>query len=132
MKNFYIFNKRYVDRNEDGTYNAVYIQKDSNGNYKGLIQYPSYAGYASEQVTPSSGIQGIFISFEKLYNVSDSDNYKFLKWDGETQVVAQEAKDMKYQIILLTRNWLPSQPLLPMNQTLLTLPQLTLRLLISL
>ena len=88
-----------VDRNEDGTYNAVYIQKDSSGSYKGLIQYPSYSGYASEQVTPSSGIQGIFISFEKLYNVSDSDNYKFLKWDGETQVVAQEAKDMKYQII---------------------------------
>lgn len=84
------------DQNEDGTFNAIYLPFGSNDNYKTLIDYSQTS---PGDVTPSSGIAGIVLSFQKvtLSNASDTTS-SFLSWDQETNVGAATTT-MNYRVI---------------------------------
>lgn len=87
------------DQNEDGTFNAIYLPFDSSENYKTLVDYSQTS---PGDVTPSSGIAGIVLSFQKvtLSNGADA-TVPFLSWDQETNV-GSAATTMNYRIIAAT------------------------------
>lgn len=92
----YVAGDHKEDKNEDGTFNCIYIPKDSGNNYKTLIDYSMTQ---PGDVTLSSGIAGIVLSFQKQSNVGSGDyQLDFLAWDQETDVQASSA-NMTYQII---------------------------------
>lgn len=95
----YTAGNHIADQNEDGTYNAIYLPFDSASNYKTLVDYSQTS---PGDVTPSSGIAGIVLSFQKI-SLSNGDDatVPFLSWDQETNV-GSAATRMNYRIIAAT------------------------------
>lgn len=92
----YTAGSHYADVNADGTYNAIYLPFGSNENYKTLIDN-SQTNY--NDVTCSSGISGIVLSFNKVTLERGADTtVPFLSWDQETNVGSAETT-MNYRII---------------------------------
>lgn len=86
------FTSDFIEKKgEDGNYEAIYLRRtgDDTTGYKTWFDYSKTD---ANDVSLSTGIPGITLSFEKLSNVAANykSKYPFLTWDQETDVKADD------------------------------------------
>lgn len=94
----YTAGSHYEDKNDDGSFNCIYIPDNGGDDYKKWIDYSQTD---PNDLSLSSGIGGIALAFNKVtIQGSGTTTYPFLAWDQETTVTAtDEPFTMNFMVI---------------------------------